>query len=280
MCNIEEIASRLDDYKTIIEVQNSFSPEVAIAALDEMKVLLTKCEYLSLNSRSLPKYDRLLFREILELGVILCVRTSNLEGVTDNNTKSIWKFYQQLKFFYFENDDIPVSERMFSIIATSLLAIYSMDATSEEDKKRKIVDFQTDLARVEKKYKRNMHISFVLDVEQAVTDNKLTQISDLQKIAPSTLFAPFMEKLVIQVKENLCRDVCSQCDMKVSELAKLLGMRSYDQCKDFLIQKKLYNIDNADRYVNLKLKSKVTTEKTPAMKQDDVIKSAKHFNDL
>ena len=90
---IELIEEKLDYFKEIVETQIAFNPAVADSTLDDIKVLLTKCQYLSQNSSSLPIYDRLLFREILELAVILGIRLNSKERIHD--------IFQQLRFFYF-----------------------------------------------------------------------------------------------------------------------------------------------------------------------------------
>ena len=78
---IELIEEKLDYFKEIVETQIAFNPAVADSTLDDIKVLLTKCQYLSQNSSSLPIYDRLLFREILELAVILGIRLNSKERI-------------------------------------------------------------------------------------------------------------------------------------------------------------------------------------------------------
>ena len=257
---IKVLAEHLDHFKEITETQRSFDKDLAISTLEEMKILLTKCHYLSNEATKLAKYDRLIFREILELGAILAVRAKN-----DLEVRNI---YQQLRFFYFENEDLPISQRMFSIITINLLSCYCQGL---------IDDFQTDLAQVMNKYDKNMYIQFILDVEQAITDSKLSLITELQDSAPSTLFAPFMERLVDHVRVQLTKNICSQCRIDLKGLVSILHMKDSEECEKFLTQ---HGWTNFQEYVVVPLENQSAPISPSVRKLDVVINSAMRFNSL
>ena len=262
---IELIEEKLDYFKEIVETQIAFNPAVADSTLDDIKVLLTKCQYLSQNSSSLPIYDRLLFREILELAVILGIRLNSKERIHD--------IFQQLRFFYFSNDDLPISERMFTIIDTYLLACFSLADKDQAYRK----DFQTDLAQIQKKYNRNIHIQYILDVEQAVSNNILSKVIELQKQAPSSLFEPFMEDLVIHVKVSMAKNICKQCKINLEEMTSYIHSNSEEECKQFLDEHGFTFDEDGSILIP---PSQEEQHVEPTTRQDDVIRSAKKFNEL
>ena len=263
--SIELLEEQLDNFKEIVETQIGFDPSFALSTLEEIKVLLTKCEYLSQKSPSLPVYERLLFREILELAFILSIRIQSREY--------IYNFFQQLRFFYFSNDDLPISERMFTIIDTYLLVCFSLADSGQVYQ----IDFQTDLAQIQKKYKNNMHIQYILDVEQAVSNNVLSEIVKLQKQAPSSLFEPFMEELVIHVKISMAKNICLQCKINLNEMTKYLQMNNEEECKQFLDQ---HGFTFAEDGSILIPPSPETKHVETTSRQEEIIRSAKQFIEL
>lgn len=107
--------SRLERFKEITESTTNFDEERARLVLGELEDILNK-EKLITESGINPDIsmpDRIAFREVLELTMILNVRTSNYEDIR--------KYYEQLKFFYFYDDELPQSQRMFMLIVLSLL---------------------------------------------------------------------------------------------------------------------------------------------------------------
>lgn len=261
---IKVLANRLDQFKEITETQRSFDKDLAISTLEEMKILLTKCDYLSNDAKKLPRYDRLVFREILELGAILAVRTKN--------DAEIQKLYQQLRFFYFENEDLPKSQRMFSIITINLLSCCCQGL---------IVEFQADLIQVLNKFGKikqfGPYLQFILDVEQAITDSKLSLITELQETAPSTLFAPFMERLVDHVRVQLTKNICSQCKIDLKGLVSILNMKDTEECEKFLTA---HEWNNFQEYVVVPVDTQTVPVSPSIKKLDIVLSSAMRFNSL
>lgn len=111
----DSVISRLERFKEITESTINFDEERARLVLGELEDILNQGKFVlesGLNP-NISMSDQIAFREVLELAMILNVRVSNYEEIR--------KYYKQLNFFYFHDNNLPQSQRMFMLIALSLL---------------------------------------------------------------------------------------------------------------------------------------------------------------
>ncbi|OHS96461.1 hypothetical protein TRFO_37349 [Tritrichomonas foetus] len=109
----DSLISRLEKFKEITESTLNFNEDLANLLFDELSDIFNKLGYFSHNSNKQSTSERLIFREMLELAMILKVRTKNY--------KDIKKYYEQLRRLYFGHSDLPESQRMFLLIDLTLL---------------------------------------------------------------------------------------------------------------------------------------------------------------
>lgn len=257
------LVDSLEHFKEVAESHNGFEKSVAMNALNELKLLLTKYKYLSENASKLPKFDRMVFREILELGIIVAVRLKDYEELTS--------LFSQLKFFYFENPDLPRSQRMYTLIDIHLLMSIAQDDRTT---------FVTDIAQVMRTFESNFYIQYVLDIERALSDNSFIHLHELVLASPSILFKPFLDKLLEKVRISLSKNICSQCpNLKVKDMTKILHFRKDDETREFFNEILKWEVD-ANGSIEFQKKKDSHPDAPSSTTMEVILASANKFNSL
>ncbi|KAK8892172.1 hypothetical protein M9Y10_029395 [Tritrichomonas musculus] len=216
----DDIFERLEKFKEIVESPGDFDSSRAQVLFHELKIILMKNEYLSSDANKINFAERMMFREILELAIIMCVKIKNF--------KDIQNYFSQLSFFYFENNDLPQSERMFTIIDVSLLMDLAFENKDEY--------FEINLTQILKTFPTiNFIIQFVLDVKLCLNDNSISKLTKLMKTSPSYLFDVFLNKILYRIRKTLAKNEVKQPNgISSSHLAKLLQFNEENEMGEFL----------------------------------------------
>lgn len=259
---MESLLTRLENFKQITESTVNFDDEHACVLLRELKIVLVKFNYLSVNCTEAPIGQRIIFREILELATILNLRLKKHQEIQD--------LFSQLKFFYYENPDLPTSQRMNTIIGLNLLVLLCTDQFDE---------YLTTLSQALAHFTHiNLYLQFVMDVERCLSDNSLTQLFILQKNCPSILYEGFVQDIIGNVRKSLANDILRQCEyFTINELKKILHFKSIEKARRFIRQ---CNWEYTEDGAIIATKEKKVKKKTQTMemKYNNVFIYAEKFN--
>ena len=91
MIRNDDLFSRLEKFKEVTESPTYFDSEKAQILLHELKIILMKHDYLSSDANNINFAERLMFREVFELAIIMCVRMENFNDIQN--------YFNQLSFF-------------------------------------------------------------------------------------------------------------------------------------------------------------------------------------
>lgn len=264
MIGNENFFSQLEKFKEVIESPSNFDSKKAQVLLHELKIILMKHEYLSSNANKISFAERLMFREVLELAIIMCVRMENFNDDIQN-------YFGQLSFFYFENNDLPQSQRMFTIIDVSLLMSLAFEKNEE---------YFINLAQIRTIFPDlNFIIQFVLDVELCLNSNSISKLSILIENSPSYLFDIFLNKILLRIRKTLAKDAITQSNgITPLHLAKLLHFNNEVEFNDFLDLVKL-KISNDGEIIEKQKEVKIKRKNAKA-KLENVLTYAYKFGSL
>jgi hypothetical protein len=153
------------------------------------------------------------FREILENEMLVSVRLQNVKMTSE--------FFCLLKSFYFDDQLLPLSNRMFTIVNISLLYFTSTD---------QITEFFEVVSKVVLYYPKCFHhIQFSILVNQFYSDNSLSKLLEIQTKLPSSFYKSFLKLVIGKIRIN-CSKVLIQTSEKIfpHELMTLLLIDSID----------------------------------------------------
>lgn len=219
MIRNEDLFTRLEKFKEVIESPSNFDRDQAQNSLHELKIILIRREYLSNNANKINFAERMMFREVLELAIIMCIRMENFNDIQN--------YFYQLSFYYFENNDLPQSQRMFTLIDVSLLSSLALENNEE---------YLINLAQIRTAFPNfNFIIQFVLDVELCLNSNSISKLTHLMENSPSYLFDIFLKKILFIIRKSLAKSVIKQSNgMNASQLFTLLQFKDESELDDFL----------------------------------------------
>ena len=265
------LITRLEKFKEIIESPDNFNENQAEVFLHELKIILMKNEYLSQDARQINFAERMMFREILELAIILCVRTIQCSKENEKR-KQIQNYFKQLSFYYFENNDLPQSQRMFTMINVNLL----MDLAFNDND-----IYMVNLAQVQSAFpKINFNIQFVLDVERCLQDNSISKLFELQENSPSILYDVFLQKILGRIRETLAKDVMKKSErLTIDHLAKLLQFKDESEIIEFT-QSQKWRISTSGEIIQTFQKTTETKSDSAQIKLNNILSYASRFNSL
>ncbi len=212
------IIEKLEEFKELAE-SNDIEEGKAKMVLRELKIMMMRSGFMSVDCRELRLADRVAFREILELSSILSVRTDNLNEVKNS--------YCQLSYFYFDAANTPTSQRMFMIIALNLLI--DLVLGNHEEYSTKLIQVQTHFKEPD------FYVQYVLDIECCIHDSSLARLFDLLLKSPSSLFDRFIHHLIGTTRRQLASNIRSHSEyLTIEHLAKLLYFEDYTETLEFI----------------------------------------------
>ncbi|OHT07290.1 putative 26S proteasome non-ATPase regulatory subunit 8 [Tritrichomonas foetus] len=264
MSSNEALISRLEKLKEITESQTSFDSQQARVILHELKIILIQKGYLSQDADKIDFSERIMYREILELAMIM--------GVKMQEFGEIQNYFRQLSFYYFENPDLPFSQRMFTLINVNLLMDLAFNKNDEY-----LVNLTQILASFPK---FNSDIKFVLDVERCLQDNSITKLFKLQLNSPSELYDVFLQKVIDRIRRNLAKNVMKKTTrLTIEHLAKLLHFQNETEMYSF-IESLDWQITENGEIKQKEEEVKISKSEIDQAKLNNILSYASRFNSL
>lgn len=263
MIRNDDLFSRLEKFKEVTESPTYFDSEKAQILLHELKIILMKHDYLSSDANNINFAERLMFREVFELAIIMCVRMENFNDIQN--------YFNQLSFFYFKNDDLPQSQRMFTMIDVSLLMSLAFNKNEE---------YNIKIAQIRRIFPNlNFIIQFVLDVELCLNSNSISKLSVLIENSPSYLFDIFLSKIMLRIRKTLTENEIKKSNsLTPTHLAKLLQFDNESEFNDFLDLLQLKISDDGE--IIVKQEEVHPRAQNARAKLEDVFDIASRFNSL
>jgi len=254
---------KLEQFKTVAESNIKIDKSISITSLNEMQHLMSSRGFLSNSSLSLSMFERLFFREILELSIVLSVRLCDYDAISS--------YFSQIRYFYFDHKDLPISERMSTILSIKLL----MDLANG-----RMEDFLMDSSQaITYTSSRDIYINYVFDVQLALASNSFRKMVELQQKSPSVLFNCFMTDLVQRIRKSLANDIikCSK-SLQIRDLMSILHLDTEEQTVQYSKDMN-WQIDQ-DNFVHIREQSSVSHTEGYDSKLECIISSALRFNSI
>lgn len=225
---LENLREKIDEFASLIERKDETNDyESALQLFQTLKMVLIKHDFLSLsNTKDIPKAFRLLFREILEYGIILSV-------LIKDETKIKLNIFSLISHSYYNDKEIPQSRSESLIISIKLL-----EYLSKKDFKNYFIEL--DIYETNRHSdKPNIFKMFTKETYNAMFEHSIKRLLTLKKMAEeelTPLLSKYMERIIYNSRKDLANDILYSSNdiINIKQMTKLLHYNSNEETIDIL----------------------------------------------
>lgn len=217
----DKTAAYESKYFELEEAISKNDPALVNQKFDDLKILMTKCQYYLPSNCKLGETDlRQLFlaRAILEKGALWSAEMKD--------ESRFERFYLQLKCYYFDYDQLlPVSVYKLQIIGLYLLNLLSQN---------RLAEFHTELELLSPEQLQSIYIKHPTSLEQFVMEGSYNKIFLSKGNVPAPNYNYFIDILIDTVREEIA-SCCEKAyhSLPVHEAAKMLMIESSSELHVF-----------------------------------------------
>eukprot|EP01099_Mayorella_cantabrigiensis_P008168 TRINITY_DN753_c1_g1_i1.p1 TRINITY_DN753_c1_g1~~TRINITY_DN753_c1_g1_i1.p1 ORF type:complete len:257 (-),score=58.02 TRINITY_DN753_c1_g1_i1:105-875(-) len=184
---MDSLLTLFNRFKNEVDHGSDFAS--AASLLEQLKIEMTKFSFLFPAQTS--EKDLLFSREVLEYGVLLSVKSKDIESF-DRNIRQLKTYYYDLKH------QLPESQRMYSILGLNLLRLLAQN---------RLAEFHTELELLPIDQHSNLYIKYPVQLEQYMMEGSYNAVFNGETNLPSENYRYFQTLLFETVQDRIA-DCC------------------------------------------------------------------------